>query len=218
MDMDAHVDACVRGWMVPKGQRFAIERPRSLVQTCASVHKFHVLPGFCALRHFFFFCWLVCVRAWWVIMCVLITHSPTCESQQSITQPSIHLAQFDIRRTERMPQPPLMMSTSCCTFLLLPGLIPFIRLHGFVMCAYPIVASQWGSLEYQTRCELCHDPSQGAPWCTATRSSGLPIVRWHANHKPRHKGCIIALSDRTIPWRVAVHRRALDSPRRVVTE
>ncbi|CAF3466366.1 unnamed protein product [Fusarium graminearum] len=29
--------------------------------------------------------------------------------------------------------------------------------------------SQWGSREYQTDFELCHDPSQGAPWCAATR-------------------------------------------------
>jgi hypothetical protein len=41
-------------------------------------------------------------------------------------------------------------------------------------------------------------------------TSGLPIVRWHANRKPRHKGCIIPLTDRMMPWRVVVHwiRRA----------
>lgn len=41
-------------------------------------------------------------------------------------------------------------------------------------------------------------------------TSSLPIAGWHANRKPRHKGCIIPLNDRVVPWRVGVHwiRRA----------
>jgi hypothetical protein len=41
-------------------------------------------------------------------------------------------------------------------------------------------------------------------------TSSLPIAGWHANRKPRHKGCIIPFTDRIMPWRVGVHwiRRA----------
>ena len=78
--------------MVPKGQRFAIERPRSLVQTCASVHKFHVLPGvwFLCSPSLFFFLLLVglCTR---VVGDHVCAHHPLTDLRVSAEHnPALH--------------------------------------------------------------------------------------------------------------------------------
>ncbi|KAJ9425259.1 hypothetical protein QL093DRAFT_2238345 [Fusarium oxysporum] len=76
-----------------------------------------------------------------------------------------------------------------------------------------------GSRGWQTHRELCDGPGQSARHGAIPLAlSGLPTPRWHANRKPRHRNCIIPFTDRIVPWRVAMHQGALDSPRLIVTE
>ena len=54
-DVDVEAEGCVDGTKGPKARnRGSLGR---LCKTCASVHKFHVLPfvSLCAVRHFFIF-------------------------------------------------------------------------------------------------------------------------------------------------------------------
>jgi hypothetical protein len=97
---------------------------------------------------------------------------------------------------------------------LIPHLIPSIRLHGFPLCACPLVTNQWGSPDARRAASYATTLAKARYGAIPLAISGLPLSRWHAKRKPRHKGCIILHTDRVTPWRVAVHQRALVSPRR----
>lgn len=96
----------------------------------------------------------------------------------------------------------------------IPRLIPSIRLHGSPLCACPLVTNQWGSPDARRAASYAMTLAKARYGAMPLAISGLPLFRWHAKRKPRHKGCIIPHTDRMTPWRVAVHRRALVSPRR----